>query len=95
MKNKIKNAFNKIALFWDAQKHNFYFGMVLCMLFIVGISYCMPEILGLLLAPVFSAIVYFLIWMFNCRKKYDKKTFLENNLTAFAGSLWTLLFALI
>lgn len=95
MKNKIKNTINGFALFWDAQKHNFYFGMVLCMLFIVNIPSCIPEMLGIFLSPVFSAIVYFLIWLFNCRKKYNKKTFLENNLTAFAGSLWTLLFALL
>ena len=95
MKNKIKNAFNNIGMYWDSQKHNFYFGMVLCLLFIVNIPNCIPEVLGLVLAPVFSAIVYFLIWLFNCRKKYTKKVFLENNLTAFAGSLWTLLFVFI
>ena len=95
MKSKLKNALNKAGLYWDAQKHNFYFGMVLCMLFIVNIPSSVPEVLGLILAPILSAVVYLLIWLFNCRKKSTKKAFLENNCTAFAGSLWTLLFVFI
>ena len=95
MKNKIKTVLYNIMEYWNTQKMNFYFGMVLCALFVLNIPICVPEILGLVLAPVLSVILYLLIWLFNCRKKVDRQTFLKNTGMTLSGSLLTIIFATI
>ena len=95
MKLNFKNALSKAEMFWMEQKHNFYFGMVLCMLFVVNIPLCISNTLGLALSPVLSVLVYLLIWLFNCRKKPEKFEILKNVGMVLSGSLWTTLFALL
>jgi len=95
MKSEFKNVLSEIEYFWATQKNNFYFGMVLCMLFVLNIPFCVPNALGLALSPVLSVLVYLLIWIFNCRKKPEKYELLENTGMVLSGSLWTLFFALI
>ena len=95
MKNKIKAVLYNIAEYWDAQKHNFYFGMVLCALLILNIPNFIPITLGTVIAPVLSTIIYFFIWMFNCRNKFSKKYLLNCLGMAFLGSLLSMIFALL
>ena len=95
MKRSLKNVLSEMECFWVAQKNNFYFGMVLCMLFIVNLPLCMPESLVLTLSPAISVLVYLLIWLFNCRKKIEKREILRTIGSVLLGSLWTLMFAVL
>ena len=95
MKSKFKNVLPEIEYFWVEQKNNFYFGMVLCMLFVLNFPLWIPNAIGLALSPVLSVLMYLLIWLFNCKKKPEKYELIENIGMVLSGSLWTLFFALL
>lgn len=94
MEGKIKDAFYKLGIYWDAQKYNFYFGMVLCMLFILGFPFWTPGLMNAVLFPSSAIITYILCWLFNGKKKPEKHALLKNISSVFAGSLWVLLFTI-
>ena len=91
----LKNALSEAEYFWATQKQCFYFGMVLCMLLILNIPVCIPYLAGVLASPVLTALIFFLIWLFNYRGEFNKKTLITNIGMAFSGGLLTALFALI
>ena len=88
MKLNIEKVYNNIAEYWDTQKQNFYFGMVLCFLFITQLMYSNL----IFFSPVFAVGIYSMIWLFNFRKKPTLKYYLKCAITALVGALWTFLF---
>ena len=90
-----KNILSELEWFWATYKNSFYFGMVLCMMFIVNIPLCMPNYAGIAIAPLLSVLTYIVVWAFNCKNKLNKTDVKRSIGMSLLGSLWTLFLSVI
>ena len=96
MKKKLGEAWESIKYFWFSHKVDFYFGMVLSVLVILGLLSFAPLTTSMLLCPVVTPLAYFSLWLIVCpQQPFAGKFVFDGVLASELGCAWALLLTIL
>ena len=96
MKKRLGDLWESIKWFWFSHRIDFYFGMALSVLVILGLLTFASLTTSLLICPVVTPLVYFSLWLIVCPRNIVGNKFVgEGVLASELGCAWALLLTLL